>query len=120
MSTIFYVLLAIFVFISIKNMIPAKGIRHISTDDLKQELKEGNKQFVDVRTPAEYKGHHVRGFKTIPLQQLASRMNELDRNKEVVVMCRSGMRSQKAAQLLKKKGFTNVTNVQDGICSWKQ
>ncbi|WP_203363231.1 rhodanese-like domain-containing protein [Bacillus sp. REN10] len=120
MSIIFYTALAIFVFISIKNMIPAKGIRHISTDDLKQELKAGNKQFIDVRTPSEYKGHHVKGFQNIPLQQLASRVNELDRNKEVVVMCQSGMRSQKAAQLLKKKGFTNVTNVQDGICSWKQ
>ncbi|KAB7706481.1 rhodanese-like domain-containing protein [Bacillus aerolatus] len=118
MSIIFYILLALFVFIAIKNMLPAAGIRNTTAAELKKEMRKKDKQWIDVRTPAEFKAGHINGFKNIPLQQLSARMNELDSKKEVVVMCQSGMRSQKAARLLKKKGFTNITNVAGGISTW--
>lgn len=120
MDILFYVLLALFVFFMIKGMVPVKGVRQISTGDLKKELNDrNNKQFVDVRTPGEYKANHIRQFKNIPLQQLGVKAGELDPDKEVVVICQSGMRSQKAAAVLKKKGFKHVTNVQGGMSSWK-
>jgi rhodanese-related sulfurtransferase len=101
-------------------MIPAKGIRQISTTDLKKELNDKSKQFVDVRTPEEFKGNSIKGFKNLPLHQLWQKAEkELTKDKEVIVMCQSGMRSQKASKMLKKLGFTKVTNVKGGMSAWR-
>ena len=102
----------------VNRFIPTKGIRNISTTELKNELKDRNKQFVDVRTPSEFKGNHINGFKNVPLHQLAQKATELSKDKEVVVICQSGMRSQKASKQLKKLGFTKVTNVRGGMSTW--
>jgi rhodanese-related sulfurtransferase len=99
-------------------MLPVKGVRQISTAELKNELKDKNKQFIDVRTPGEFKGNHIRGFKNIPLHQLNQKSNELLKDKEVVVICQSGMRSQKASKMLKKLGFSKITNVKGGMSAW--
>lgn len=98
---------------------PTKGIPSISTENLKGMLKDKKKQFIDVRTPAEYKGRHIKEFKNIPLNTLKSHIANLDRSKEVVVICQSGMRSSQAAKLLKKSGFTNVLNVSGGMNAWR-
>lgn len=99
--------------------LPTKGVRNISAADLKNELKDrSNKQFVDVRTPGEFKGNHIRGFKNIPLHQLSNKANELTKEQEIIVICQSGMRSQKASKILKKMGFSKVTNVKGGMNAW--
>jgi len=97
---------------------PAKGVASITTEEAKKRTKERNVQFVDVRTPGEYKANHRKPFKNIPLAELANRSNELDREKEVVIICQSGMRSSKAAKILKKQGFNHVTNVKGGMGAW--
>ncbi|MFD1739013.1 rhodanese-like domain-containing protein [Bacillus salitolerans] len=113
-------LLLVMLFFIINRMLPAKGVRHITTLDLKNELKDKNKQFVDVRTPSEYKSNHIKGFKNLPLHQLAGgATKELSKEKEVVVICQSGMRSQKASKFLKKLGFAHVTNVKGGMSAWR-
>lgn len=99
-------------------MLPVKGIRMISTTELKNELKDKNKQFIDVRTPGEFKGKHISGFKNIPLNQLSQKSNELSKEKEIFVICQSGMRSQKASKMLKKMGFKKVTNIKGGMNAW--
>ncbi|SFL90387.1 Rhodanese-related sulfurtransferase [Gracilibacillus orientalis] len=115
-----YVIYALILFFIVKRFIPVKGIKNISTTELKTKLKDKNKQFVDVRTPAEFKGNNIRGFKNIPLHTLGEKAtNELSTDKEVVVICQSGMRSQKASKNLKKLGFTNVTNVKGGMNAWR-
>lgn len=113
-----YILIGLFIFFIIQRILPAKGIRHISTSELKNELKDKNKQFVDVRTPGEFKGNHIKSIKNIPLHQLDQKANQLSKDKEVVVICQSGMRSQKASKMLKKLGFTKVTNVKGGMSAW--
>ncbi|SFA78186.1 MULTISPECIES: rhodanese-like domain-containing protein [unclassified Bacillus (in: firmicutes)] len=113
-----YVVIGIFVLFMLQRLLPTKGVKQISTSALKNELNDQNKQFVDVRTPVEFKGNHIRGFKNIPLHQLANNVNELSKEKEIVVICQSGMRSNKASKLLKKKGFKQVTNVKGGISAW--
>lgn len=118
MDYLLYILLAVIVFIFIRTMLPTKGVRNISTAQLKEELKDKNKQFVDVRTPGEYKGNHIRGFQNIPLQQFNQKMDKLSKDREVVVICQSGMRSKQAASLLKKAGFEKVTNVKGGMSAW--
>jgi rhodanese-related sulfurtransferase len=98
---------------------PIKGVRNISTAELKNELKDKNKLFVDVRTPGEFKGNHIRQFKNIPLNLLAQKAEkELSKDKEVIVICQSRMRSGQASKILKKLGYTKVTNVKGGMNAW--
>ncbi|WP_042455566.1 rhodanese-like domain-containing protein [Neobacillus dielmonensis] len=119
MDYIYYLVLALFLLFMLKRILPAKGVNQISTTALKAELNDKNKQYVDVRTPGEFKGNHIRGFKNIPLQQLAQKAEkELSKEKEVIVICQSGMRSGQASKILKKLGFSNVTNVKGGMNAW--
>ncbi|WP_226037606.1 rhodanese-like domain-containing protein [Aquibacillus saliphilus] len=120
MDYINYIIIALLILFVVKRFVPTKGVRNISTTDLKNELKDKSKQFVDVRTPAEFKGNKIREFKNIPLHQLSQKAEkELSKDKEVVLICQSGMRSQKASKTLKKLGFTNVTNVKGGMSAWR-
>jgi len=73
---------------------------------------------IDVREPHEYKICHIKGSKLIPLGEVAKRMNELDSADEIVVHCRSGMRSAQAVELLMKAGFHKIHNLQGGILAW--
>ena len=98
---------------------PSKGVKSVSTEELKGILKDKSKQFIDVRTPSEYKGHHINEFKNIPLNLLKSKLDKLDKEKEVVLICQSGMRSSQAANILKKSGFTDVVNVRGGMSAWR-
>ncbi|MEN1967236.1 rhodanese-like domain-containing protein [Lentibacillus sp. N15] len=103
---------------AIKQFMPVKGVSQMTVADVKNKLKDTNVQFIDVRTPQEYRSNHRKPFKNIPLSQLASQTNKLDANKEVVVICQSGMRSMKAAKVLKKHGFDHVINVKGGMNAW--
>ncbi|MFC0273458.1 rhodanese-like domain-containing protein [Metabacillus herbersteinensis] len=115
-----YIIFALFLFFILQRIIPAKGVKQISSSDLSSELKDKNKQFVDVRTSGEFKGYHIKGFKNIPLHQLAQQaVKELSKDKEVIVICQSGMRSQKASKTLKKLGFKQVKNVRGGVSTWR-
>ena len=119
MDYVIYIIIAVFLFSVIQRALPTKGVRQLSTTDLKGELINKNKQFIDVRTPSEFKGNHIKGFKNIPLHQLSQKADqELSREKEVIVICQSGMRSQKASKVLRKMGFTKVTNVKGGMSAW--
>ncbi|WHX98769.1 rhodanese-like domain-containing protein [Neobacillus sp. DY30] len=118
MEFINYLFIALLLFLIVNRFIPTKGVRNITTTELKNELNDKNKQFVDVRTPGEYKGNHIKGFKNIPLHRLAEKATVLSKDKEVVVICQSGMRSQKASKQLKKLGFSKVTNVKGGMSAW--
>lgn len=114
-----YIILGLIVIFLISRMLPAKGVRQITTAELKQELNDKNKQLIDVRTPGEFKANNIRGFKNIPLQQLPGQAeSKLSKDKEVVVICQSGMRSSSACKILKKKGFKQVTNVKGGMSAW--
>ncbi|MCL6599784.1 MAG: rhodanese-like domain-containing protein [Alicyclobacillus macrosporangiidus] len=99
---------------------PAKGVKSIRADELRQMLRDrtADVQYVDVREPGEFRQGHIDGFRNIPLGQLRSRLGELDKGKPVVVMCHSGMRSTQAARLLAKQGFMDVRNLSGGISAW--
>ena len=96
-------------------MMPVRGVKNISTAELKNILNDADKVFVDVRTSAEYKGRHIREFKNIPL---GSKWDQLPMDKEIVVICQSGMRSASACKQLKKLGYKHVTNVRGGMSAW--
>lgn len=75
---------------------------------------------VDVRTPEEYAGGHVPGAVNLPLDALGARMDELGahRDGEVYLICQSGRRSARAAELLSAAGYTAV-NVEGGTAAWR-
>lgn len=74
---------------------------------------------LDVRTPEEWNEFHAPNTTLIPLDQLASRLNELPKDKEIVVVCRSGNRSQEGRDILLGAGFTQVTSMQGGLNEWR-
>jgi rhodanese-related sulfurtransferase len=112
------VIILLIVWFLVKRMMPAKGVKTISTTDLKGILKDKDKQFVDVRTPGEYRANHIREFKNIPLNTLGQNAKTFSKDKEIVVICQSGMRSSQASRQLKKMGFEKVINVRGGMSSW--
>ncbi len=75
-----------------------------------KELLQNGAHVVDVRTPNEYKGGHIKGSKNIPLQNLSNSLTKLDLEKPVIVCCASGARSGSAKRLLESNGFTSVYN----------
>ena len=98
---------------SVKN-----GIPQITVKELKRRIDAGEDvQLIDVREPYEYQIAQI-GGKLIPQNDVPQRIGEIDRNREVVVHCRSGARSQRIAEFLKQQGFPNVSNVAGGILAW--
>ena len=96
------------------------GIPQISVEELKRKLDAKEDVFVlDVREPHEYPIANL-GAPLIPVGDVEKRVGELAAKKdaEVVVHCRSGARSQKAALVLRNAGFTNVSNLSGGILAW--
>ncbi|WP_040215218.1 sulfurtransferase TusA family protein [Clostridium polynesiense] len=88
-------------------------------EELENKLKEKDDIIVlDVRESAEYVFNHIPGAVSIPLGELEERMNELNKEKEIYVVCRTGSRSDLAAQKLTEKGFNKVINVIPGMSKW--
>ncbi len=73
---------------------------------------------LDVREPSEWVDYHVPGSTQIPLGSLASRVSEVPKDKDVVVVCHSGNRSQSGRDILLKAGFTRVTSMSGGLVEW--
>lgn len=91
----------------------------ITIPELKQRLfGYQDVQIVDVREVHEYRDGHIEGSTLIPLGILPYRLDEVDRDKEVVLVCRSGNRSSEACQILRDRGFRNVKSLQGGLSSW--
>ncbi len=89
--------------------------RAASAIDLKALLERGG-QIVDVRTQAEFQSNAHPKAKNIPMNQLAARLQELDRNRPVLLCCESGSRSSAGLAILKKAGFSDVAN----LGSWRR
>jgi rhodanese-related sulfurtransferase len=111
------IIIAIALFV-LGRFIPTKGITNITVDQAKEKINEKNIQCIDVRTPGEYKSNHRPQFKNIPLNELSNKGNKLDKDKAIVVICQSGMRSARAAKLLKQQGFKDIYNVKGGMSAW--
>lgn len=91
-------------------------MREIDVEQLETAL-QGDITLVDVREPMEFAQAHVSGSILVPMGQLASRLNELDRSRPVAVICRSGNRSAAMCQLLDANGF-EAANVVGGLEAW--
>ncbi|WCK53902.1 rhodanese-like domain-containing protein [Aneurinibacillus sp. Ricciae_BoGa-3] len=93
---------------------------NILPEDVEKMLEDkGNFQLIDVREVDEYKAGHIKGAVLIPLSQLDVRHFEIDRDKETVVVCRSGGRSTKACEYLSSRGHSRLKNMTGGMLNWK-
>ncbi|GEL06371.1 rhodanese-like domain-containing protein [Rummeliibacillus stabekisii] len=111
-----WIIIAIVILFFLWRLRPVKGIKTITTVTLNRIIDDKDKVFVDVRTPGEYKTRHIRQFKNIPL---GSDFSKLPKEKEIVVICQSGMRSAQACKQLKKLGYEYITNVRGGMSAWR-
>jgi len=94
------------------------GCKNIGPDTLNEKMNSGDDFFLlDVRTPQENATHAIPGSYLIPLQDLGYRMNELPKDKEIIVYCRVGNRSAYACSHLSRMGY-NVKNLEGGIMIW--
>lgn len=73
---------------------------------------------IDVRAAWEYKSGHAKQARNIPLSQLRLRLQEIPRDREVLLMCLSGHRGKRAATFLQQQGVARVVNVKGGIFMW--
>jgi len=89
----------------------------VSVDEAYQMYQDGT--FVlDVRTPEEWNEFHAPNTTLIPLDELASRVNELPKDQPIVVVCRSGNRSQTGRDILLQAGFA-ATSMNGGLNEWR-
>ncbi len=90
-----------------------------TVQELKARLeRRDNLLILDVRNPEEFQICRPPGSTLIPLPELPQRVHELDRNLEMVVHCKGGMRSLKAVQFLRQQGFQKIKNLKGGILAW--
>ncbi len=98
---------------AVKNGIPQMTVR-----ELNRRRENGEDHLLlDVREPYEYQIAHLGGH-LIPQSEVPARLNELDKDREIIVHCRSGVRGQRVAELLRQNGFTRVSNLAGGILAW--
>lgn len=105
-QTLIYLALGIVTVLALKRTL---GGGKTATSIVKQKLESGA-FIVDVRTPDEFRDGAYPGAKNIPLSDIGRRINEIPRDKPVVLYCRSGARSSSAARALKQAGYTDIVN----------
>jgi rhodanese-related sulfurtransferase len=93
-------------------------IKQVSVEQANEAVKKENVQFIDVRTVEEYQSGHAPKAVNLPLDGLEKELAKLDKDKPVYVICQTGRRSQKGAELLKQSGFRDVYNITGGTSAW--
>ena len=96
------------------------NVPSISSEESQKVISDNNYRFLDVRTDGEYSDGHIPNSIHIPLQEIQSRISEIEKikDKKIIVYCRSGARSSMASKTLLKERF-DVSNLTGGITSWK-
>ena len=93
----------------------------ITVEELKRRLDQKEEIFIlDVRNPEEHQICRIPETTLIPLPELPKRFQILDKHREIIVHCKSGMRSQKAIHFLKENGFRKLKNLKGGILAWAE
>ena len=94
-------------------------IKEITPAEAAPTVAKAYSQFVDVRTPGEYAGGHASRAINIPLDSFGTSLDRLEKNEPVYLICQTGNRSKKAAEILKSAGFNTVINVTGGTVAWQ-
>jgi rhodanese-related sulfurtransferase len=117
---ILYLFISLALYLLIKRIWLVKNIKHYTPTEASKRLKNNRSVLLlDVRTIKERKAQSIKKSVHIPLAELNSRVDELNkfRNHEIICYCKAGIRSLSAASKLKKNGF-NSANLKGGIVQW--
>ena len=98
---------------------PLGSVPQTTSRDLANQLRQGAITVLDVRGRSEWEAGHLPGVKNIPVGYLADYLEDIPRDKPVVVHCQGGARSAIAASLLRARGYTNVINLSGGLADWQ-
>jgi len=90
--------------------------REVSREEARRMIEDGA-QLVDVRADHEWEAGHIAGARHIPLDELAERAAEIDRERPVILTCRGGNRSTMAAAALAEAGF-DAAKLSEGVVGW--
>lgn len=117
--TAFIIVLTMLVSTEINHL--TRGFNDITPAEATRLMSHENAITLDTRTTGEYRQSHILGSKHIPVNELNSRLGELEKHKNdhIVAYCRSGNRSATACRILRSSGFQNVYNLGGGIMAWE-
>ncbi len=90
----------------------------VSTRELQNLIEKNSMIIIDVRESQEYKTGHIPQAKNIPLSKFSQQLSKVPKDRDVYVICQSGMRSKRAYAILKQSGYTKIKNVRGGMMSW--
>ena len=96
-------------------------MKHYSALDLKQRLQQANSSdivLLDVREPWEFDICAIPGSILIPMGSISQKLDSLDKNREIVVICHHGIRSRRVANYMEQQGFTAMINLTGGVEAW--
>lgn len=103
----------------LKYILPGRGIKQLTTEELHGRMADKSVQLIDVRKQNMYVHGHIHRFKNIPLKEIRKRATELDKGCKVVVICQTGTSANVASKRFKRLGFKDVENVRGGMASWR-
>ncbi|GGA30827.1 rhodanese-like domain-containing protein [Psychrobacillus lasiicapitis] len=120
MSNTLYFLIAVIVVLIVYAIIQALRLKKAVTNLTQEQFITGYRkaQLIDVREPKEFDAGHILGARNIPSSQLRQRFKEIRPDKPVYLYCQSSARSSRAAMFLKKKGYTELNQLQGGFKTW--
>lgn len=119
--TILYTILAILVVIILYVVINSMRLKKAVTNLTQDQFIEGYRkaQLIDLREPKEFEAGHILGARNIPMSQFNTRFkNEIRADLPVYLYCQNSGRSARAALTLKKKGYTDISQLQGGFKTW--
>jgi rhodanese-related sulfurtransferase len=116
------ILVGLYLLLVMMKKMKSSKVNSITAAELDVMLKDKTtkRQFVDVRTNGEFSNQKIKGFKNIPVDSLHKRSKELDPNMPVVLMCASGSRSLRAANILTKVGFSDISHLKGGLLTYNR
>ena len=96
-------------------------MQQIGAHELQQWIQDASRAspfLLDVREPWEYEYCHIADTRLVPMQSVPGKLDTLDKNAHIVVICHHGVRSMQVARYLEHAGFEQVYNLQGGVDSW--
>jgi rhodanese-related sulfurtransferase len=97
-----------------------QGVSEMTPQEARPAVEAAYAQFIDVRTSEEYKAGHAAHARNIPLDTLLQSLDKLEGNEPVYLICQTGVRSMKAAQILNEAGFTQTISIVGGTTAWQK
>lgn len=95
-----------------------EGVIHVDVNELKEELSQGKSLVVDIRELEEYEEAHIPGVPLVPMSQIADLIEDFEKDKDYVFVCRSGRRSLQVSKFFQQNGIENVRNYEGGMLEW--